>query len=185
MSKYLVRGFGVLLFVGCICAAPARAQETGTVDLHAVTGSGGPFIDLHACNGAGCALGSEPVWHVLVSFLGETAVSGCSVHGPHITSPVGPVGPDLFVGSPRVQCGAAHAMVVTVQNCRADISVHGYVHVDAPEDPFIGLTTIDVSVEKVPAANNVKLRLKLHNPKKPVELQGSFPGELNISTCPF
>lgn len=185
MSKRLLSGLGGLFVAAFVLATPALAQDLPTVDLEAVTPGGGPFISLHACYGD-CALGTGAAWHVLLSFLGETAISGCSVHGPHITAPVSAqADQDLFVGPGRVRCGTSHGMVVRVQNCRADISLHGYVHADRPDDPFLGLTTIDATVEKVPAPNNVKLTLKLHNAEQPIELHASFPGELNISSCPF
>ena len=185
MSRRTLRGLGVLFVAAFFFATPVSAQDPPTLDLEAVGAPGAPFISLHACYGD-CALGTGAAWHVLLSFLGQTAISGCSVHGPHITSPVDPsLGQDLFVGATRVRCGVSHNMVVRIQQCHADISLHGYVHADEPDDPFLGLTTIDVHVEKVPAPENVKLNLTLHDPKKNVELHASFPGTLNISSCPF
>lgn len=113
-------------------------------------------------------------------------LSGCSVHGPNVSleAVTFPRTADDAVTLGEVICGRAQAQVVNIDRCKVDISLHGYVHIDAPYDPFLGLTTIDVSVEKTGAVEPARMRMTIYTPKGKIHRERQVPGEhVAISSC--
>ena len=107
-------------------------------------------------------------------YLKGPGLTACDVHGPAAE-------PNL-VPLPAVVCGGSHGMSVAIDGCRAKVALHGYVHSDHPHITFIGLTCIDLVVEKLD--RSYEIEITIYTPKGPIVLSGTLTGSVAMDTCP-
>ena len=94
--------------------------------------------------------------------------------------------PGLGEEVPTPRCGTASGQSVSIDRCRATISVHARAHIDDPYTPFSGGTTVDISFNRTAAGGaDGMLTVTVHTPKKELRLQGTVTGTVNMPTCNF
>ena len=68
------------------------------------------------------------------------AIRTCSTHGSV-------VGEDVFPLT-NIECGAAGRMRVSINECKATVETHGYVHSDYPFTAYSGSATIEIKLSR-------------------------------------
>ena len=103
------------------------------------------------------------------------AILACSTHGGW-SGPEGDLAPLT-----NIFCGNASRQRVSINNCKATVQVHGFVHSDYPYVTYSGSTTIDVNLKK--QDGEWLLRVQLYTPKEKVTMQGKLIGDVFMSNC--
>jgi hypothetical protein len=111
-------------------------------------------------------------------------LSFCSTLGP--TAQAGVQNGELFGTQPGggIKCGEAPRQVVTVTShavCEADITVHGFAHINAPYPPFVGNLTIRVRVQQQTAAARIWVTIFTFTGR--IDLSGPLSGPVAVGTC--
>jgi hypothetical protein len=107
-------------------------------------------------------------------YLRGPALTACDVHGPAAEPGITPL--------PSVTCGGSYGMSVAIDDCLAKVGLHGYLHSDHPHVTFIGLTCMDLVLEKV--GDHYEIKITLYTPKGPIILAGTVTGDVSMDTCP-
>jgi hypothetical protein len=103
------------------------------------------------------------------------AIRACSIRGS------GTVNEEDHILS-NVRCARPGNMSVSINDCKAQIETHGYVHSDPPYTAYSGSTTIDIKViEKTGEGSLVDFTF--YTPKKAIKVQGTLDGDISMSTC--
>jgi len=119
--------------------------------------------------------------------LGDARLSFCSTFGP--TAQLG-VQKGVLSGSPAgagTRCDEAPSQVVAISShasaCQADVTLHGFAHINAPYPPFVGNLTVDVRVHQQRAA--ARISVTIHTFTGKIVLSGPLagPGPVAIGTC--
>ncbi len=167
-----------IAFSLCLTFAPGLYADQGaTVDADGTFTDGMTGFDINLVFSADEAIsdgvGRTTIFVTAASEHGP-AIRGCSTHG----SPV--AGEGVFPLR-NIQCGRAARMSVSIENCKAKIETHGYVHSDHPYVTYSGSTTIDLTLKK--RKGDWLVNMKMHTPKKKVRLHGILTGNVLMSTC--
>ena len=128
--------------------------------------------------------------------LGDARLSFCSTFGP--TAQLG-VKNGVFFGSGAgagTTCGEAPNQVVAISShgsaCQADITLHGFAHINAPNPPFVGNLTVDVRVQQQsrkrerrdgPQGTAATISVTIHTFTGQIVLSGPLSGPVAIGTC--
>jgi hypothetical protein len=81
----------------------------------------------------------------------------------------------------EIRCGGNGRMSVSINNCKADIETHAYVHSDVPFVMYNGQTTTEVAIKQKRGEWHV--RMSMYTPKSTITLKGPFTGQVFISNC--
>jgi hypothetical protein len=65
--------------------------------------------------------------------------------------------------------------------CEADITVHGFAHINAPYPPFVGNLTIRVRVQQQTAAARIWVTIFTFTGR--IDLSGPLSGPVAVGTC--
>jgi len=111
-------------------------------------------------------------------------VSFCSTLGP--TAQAGAQGGELFGNQPGagIRCGEAPRQVVRITShavCEADITVHGFAHINAPYPPFVGNLTMRVRVQQQTAS--ARIWVTIFTFTGTIDLSGPLSGPVAVGTC--
>lgn len=102
------------------------------------------------------------------------AISSCSTRGGAPTS-------DGSMPLASIECNRNGRQAVSINNCKADIETHAFVHSDVPFVTYSGQTTTEVAIKKT--GGKWIVSMSMYTPKSKVTLQGPFTGEVFISNC--
>jgi hypothetical protein len=111
-------------------------------------------------------------------------LSFCSTLGP--TAQAGVQDGELFGTQPGagIRCGEAPRQVVTVTShtvCEADVTVHGFAHINAPYPPFVGNLTMRVRVQQQTGSARIWVTIFTFTGK--IDLSGPLSGPVAVGTC--
>jgi len=132
---------------------------------------------------AGEAEDSAGVGNVVLQLIGP-AFAICSAHGAGVD-----IGPGLEDGNyagnfplAELQCGTAYGMPVSIDGCNAKLEMHGYSHTDYPLHPFMGPTTIEMSLRKSTYVKS-QVNVKVYTPTGVIKLSGIVSDPVRMNTC--
>jgi hypothetical protein len=100
-------------------------------------------------------------------------IRACSTHG-------GPAGEDVFPFY-YIECGINCRQSVSINSCRAEVELHGFLHSDHPFVTYNGSTTFDVKLSKT--ENGWLIEIEMFTPKEKIKLKGILVGDVILSTC--
>jgi hypothetical protein len=111
-------------------------------------------------------------------------LSFCSTLGP--TAQAGVQGGELFGTQPGagIRCGETPQQVVTVTShavCEADVTVHGFAHINAPYPPFVGNLTMRVRVQQQKGSAMIWVTIFTFTGK--IDLSGRLSGPVAAGPC--
>jgi len=111
-------------------------------------------------------------------------LSFCSTLGP--TAQAGVQGGELFGSQPGagIRCGETPQQVVTVTShavCEADVTVHGFAHINAPYPPFVGNLTMGIRVQQQRGSAMISVTIFTFTAK--IDLTGRLSGPVVVGTC--
>ena len=74
-------------------------------------------------------------------------------------------------------------MRVSINECKATVETHGYVHSDYPFTAYSGSATIEIKLSRK-GGDDWKADVKMSTPRNSVKLKGALTGSVFVSTCP-
>ena len=112
-------------------------------------------------------------------------LSFCSTLGP--TAQLGVQNGMLSGNQPGagIKCGEAPNQIVSINShaavCQADVTLHGFAHINAPYPPFVGNLTIQVRLQHQGASARIQVTIFTFTGK--IVLSGSLSGTVAIGAC--
>jgi hypothetical protein len=118
--------------------------------------------------------------------LGDgVGLSFCSTLGP--TAQLGVQNGILSGNQPGagIKCGEAPSQVVSINShaavCEADVTLHGFAHINAPYPPFVGNLTIQVRVQQ--HGTSARIRVTIFTFTGKITLSGPLAGTVAVGAC--
>jgi hypothetical protein len=84
-----------------------------------------------------------------------------------------------------IKCGEAPSQVVRIHShaavCEAEVTLHGFAHINAPYPPFVGNLTIQVRVRQQGASASIRVTIFTFTGK--ITLSGPLAGAVAVGGC--
>ncbi len=121
----------------------------------------------------------------LIGLGDEASLSFCSTFGP--TAQLGVQNGVVSGNQPGagIKCGEAPNQVVSINSnaaaCRADITLHGFAHINAPSPPFVGNLTVQVRIQQHGASALISVTVFTFTGQ--IVLSGRLSGAVAVGAC--